>query len=111
MGGFLRTPDWQKQQTGKQVGLDGIPNKLYCASGKPGQLLLAQLLHHAAQRGPPMAWKGRQMWAAPRKTWLPLSPFKSRAVFCAGLHANHFAAPIRRALARTLQWQVTYHQS
>ena len=85
----------------QKVGLDGIPHKLYIASGGPGQLLLAQLLHRATLEGPPMAWRGGHMWAAPRKTLRPLSPLNSRARLCAVHTTNHFAATVRRALAPT----------
>ena len=44
-----------KARTCKKVGLDGIPNELYSASGNPGQLLPAQLLHRATHAGPPVA--------------------------------------------------------
>ena len=104
-------PRLAKTTKGKHVGLDDIPNALYIASGNPGQLLLAQLLHCATSEGSPMTWKGGQMWAAPRKPLLPLSPFNSRALLCSEHKSKPCAAAVRRALAPTLQLLVKDNQS
>ena len=91
-----------KVRKGKAVGRDGIPNELYQAAGEGGQLLLAQLLCRVRWEGPPMSWRGGQMYAGPRKSHLPLSPLHSRALLCADHKANHYSAALRAALAPVL---------
>ena len=51
------------------------------------------------------------MWAAPRKTKLPLSPWNSRALLCADHKANLFSAAIRKAAVPYLKNIVQGSQS
>ena len=79
---MFATKACQIKHTGrKNVGLDHIPNELYIVPGIHGQLVIAQLHHRSAQEGPPLAWRGGLMRAAPR-TPLLLSPYNSRALLC-----------------------------
>ena len=100
-----------KVRKGKAVGRGGIPNGLYQAAGERGQRLLAQLFCRVRWEGPPMSWRGGQMWAGPRKPQLPLSPNNSRALLCADHKANHYSAALRAALAPVLRDTVQGQQS
>ena len=62
------------QTQSRRGGLDHIPNELYIAPGTQGQLALAQLLHRSTQEGPPLAWRGGLMWAAPTQTSVTTLP-------------------------------------
>ena len=100
-----------KIKKGRQTGLDAIPDEFYVAAGDDGQWHLAGLLCRASAEGPPFAWRGGWMWAAPRKATSPLSPANSRALLCADHKAKHFAAAIRKALVPYLQSVAQGNQS
>ena len=73
--------------------------------------IFAHLLRQVRFEGPPMAWRGGAMGAAPRKTKLPLSPWNSRALLCANYKANLFSAAIRKAAVPYIKNIVQGNQS
>lgn len=96
---------------GVQVGADQIPNEFHMAGGLPCLSKLAHLLWRVKHEGPPMAWRGGPMRAAPRKPHLLLSPFNARALLCADYKAKLFSSAIRSALSPVLSQLVAGHQS